>query len=257
MTHVPGMFCWFEYGTTDAAAAKVFYTELFGWDAFDVPMPGESDGSYTLLQVDDAAIAGLYELAGPQFEGVPSHWMSYVNVVSADESVAKAESLGGTVVQAPMDVPDVGRMALLADPAGANIAVFQLGDNPGMSLDKTNLGWVELHTPDPEASKGFYTSLFNWDVKEDPSGEYTEWQVDGNSIGGMLAIPPERRDTPPHWMIYASIDDCDATLAKAPDLGATIIIPAQDVPNVGRFGVIADPTGGVIAVIKLMEHGEA
>ncbi len=254
MAHTPGTFCWFECGTTDAAVAKDFYTELFGWDAVDVPMPGDTGGTYTLLQVDGADIAGLYELAGPQFEGVPSHWMTYVSVDSADESATRAESLGATIVQAPMDVPGVGRLAFFADPTGANIAMFQPGDHPGTDPDKTNLGWAELHTPDPEASKAFYTELFNWSAKEDPSGEYTEWQVAGNSIGGMVAIPPERQGIPSHWLIYASVSDCDETLARAAEMGAKTIVPGQDVPNVGRFGVIADPTGAAIAVIKLTEH---
>ena len=174
---------------------------------------------------------------------------------STDESAAKAESLGATIVQAPMDVPGVGRMAFFTDPTGANIAVFQPGDHPGADPDKTNLGWAELHTPNPEASKAFYTALFHWSSKEDPSGQYTEWLLDGYSIGGMMVIPSEPQDMSPQWMIYASVGDCDETLAKAADMGGTTIVPAQDVPNVGRFGVIADPTGAVIAVIKLIEHG--
>lgn len=254
MAHVPGTFCWFECGTTDAAAAKDFYTRLFGWGAVDVPMPGDTGGTYTLLQVDGADIAGLYELAGPQFEGVPSHWMTYVNVASADESAARAEALGATIVQAPMNVPGVGRLAAFKDPIGADISVFHLEDHPGTHPDKTNLGWAELHTPDPEASRAFYTELFNWSAKEDPSGEYTEWQVAGNSIGGMMAIPPERQGMPPHWLIYALVADCDDTLAKAAEMGAKTIVPAQDVPDVGRFGVIIDPTGAAIAVITLLEN---
>jgi len=253
MTHASGMFCWFECGTTDAAAARSFYCKLFGWDAVDVPMPGEGGGTYTLFQADGADIAGLYELAGPQIEGVPSNWATYVSVENADESAAKAEALGATILQAPMDVPGVGRLAFFADPNGANIGVFRLEEHPGTDPDKTNLGWAELHTPDPEASRAFYTELFNWGAREDPSGEYTEWQVAGNSIGGMMAIPPDRQDMPSHWMIYASVGDCDETLARASDMGAKVIVPAQDVPDVGRFGVITDPTGAVIAVIRLTE----
>ncbi len=155
MAHAPGTFCWFECGTTDAAAARDFYTKLFGWGTVDVPMPGDTGGTYTLLQVDGADIAGLYELVGPQFEGVPSHWLPYVSVESADESAVRAEALGATIVLAPMDVPGVGRLACFADSTGANIAVFQLGEHPGTDIDKTNLGWAELHTPDSEASKAF------------------------------------------------------------------------------------------------------
>ena len=254
MAPAPGTFCWFECGTTDAAVARDFYTELFGWSAVDVPIPGDAGGTYTLLQVDGADIAGLYALAGPQFEGVPSHWMTYVSVESADESAARAESLGATIVLAPMDVPGVGRLACFADPTDAIIGMFQLSDHPGTDLDKTNLVWAELHTPDRGASKTFYTELFNWSAREDPSGEYTEWKVAGNSIGGMMAIPPEQQGIPPHWLIYASVSDCDETLGKAVEMGATIIVAGQDVPNEGRFGVIADPAGAVIAVIKLTEN---
>ena len=138
MSHVPGSFCWFECGTRDAAAAKAFYTRLFGWSAVDMPMPG-TDGSYTMMQIDGEAIAGLYELAGPQFEGVPSHWLNYVTVSNADESTTLAEKLGASVLAAPMDVPGAGRMAVFADPTGAAFAIFQLGEHKGAS-EKSNLG---------------------------------------------------------------------------------------------------------------------
>lgn len=252
MAHAPGTFCWFECGTTDLAAAKSFYTKLFGWNAVDVPMPGDMGGTYVLLKRGDADVAGMYELSGPRFEGVPSHWMTYVTVTDVDAAAARAETLGATVVQAPMDVPGVGRMAFLQDPTGAHFAIFQLGEHPGADPEATNLGWGELHTRDIAAARSFYTELFGWGAKEDPSGEYTEFQVDGRSIGGMMAIPPERQDhVPPHWLLYGMVEDCDATLAQARELGATVLAPATDVPGVGRFGVIADPTGAAIAVIKL------
>jgi len=253
MSHVPGSFCWFECGTRDAAAAKAFYTRLFGWGAVEVPMPG-MDRSYTMLQIGGEAIAGLYELEGPQFEGVPSHWMHCVTVENADESATLAQELGATVLAAPMDVPGAGRLAVFADPTGAAFAIFQLGEHKGAS-EKSNLGWGELHTTDTTAAKNFYTQLFPWTAKEDPSGDYTEFQLDGRSIGGMMAIPPERRQyMPSAWMLYAMVDDCDDALAQAEKLGGTVIVPPQDIPDVGRFAVLQDPTGAAIAVIRLTGH---
>jgi hypothetical protein len=258
MSNPPGSFCWFECGSTDADAAKAFYTQLFGWSAVDVPMPGMEGPPYTLLKVGDADIAGLYQLTDPQFEGVPSHWMTYVGVDDADGTAKRAETLGGAVVQGPMDVAGVGRIAFLRDPGGANIAVFQPGEHRGTNPEKTNLGWSELHTPDTAAAKTFYCALFDWGAKEDASGQYTEFQVKGHSIGGMMEIPAAQRAfRPANWLPYAMVDDCDATLARAEKLGANVMVPARTLEHVGRFGVLQDPTGAAIAVIKLEHHAKA
>lgn len=256
MPHAPGMFCWFECGSTNAAVAKTFYEKLFGWTAVDKPMPGMEGAVYTIFQVDGSDVAGLYQLDGPQFEGVPSHWMSYVAVKDADESTARAEKLGATVLQPPMDVPGIGRMAFLRDPDGANFSVFQAGDHQGHDPEKCTLGWAELHTRDKPAAKAFYSELFGWSVREDADGQYTEFQVGGRSIAGMMEIPPAQREhRPPNWLPYGMVDDCDACVSKATKLGAHPIVPPTTIENVGRFAVMADPAGAVIAVIHLKHHG--
>ncbi|MFT5049060.1 MAG: putative enzyme related to lactoylglutathione lyase [Chlamydiales bacterium] len=247
----PGTFCWFECGSTDAAAAKTFYTELFDWSAMDVPMPGDVGGSYTLLKAGDKDIAGLYPLVGPHFEGVPSHWATYVAVESTDDSNARALSLGATSVLPPMDVPGVGRIAMVTDPTGANIAMFQAGEHCGSSEDGP-FGWSELATRDTKAAGVFYSELFGWTLKTDDGPmQYTEFQVEGRSIGGMLAMTEQHGDAPAHWMPYVMVGDCNATAAKAGELGATTYVPPNDIPNVGRFAVFADPTGATLAMIQL------
>jgi len=257
MAVTPGSVCWFECGTKDVAAAKTFYEKLFGWTTEDRPMPGDCPGVYTIVRRQGAEIAGIYELAGPQFEGVPPHWMSYILVENVDESTERAKALGATIVAGPMDIPDVGRMTVFADPTGAYLSMFQLGAHTGMDPDKTNLGWIELHTNDTQAARAFYTELFDWKAKEDAGG-YTEFQTGGRSIAGMMAIPPEQKgQVPPNWLPYAMVEDCDACLKQAADLGATIVVPATDIPNVGRFGALADPTGAHIAVIKLSTPAHA
>jgi predicted enzyme related to lactoylglutathione lyase len=252
MPHAPGSFCWFECGTSDAAKAKPFYAKLFGWTLEDAPMPGDA-GVYTLIKVDGEDIAGLYELSGPMFEGVPPHWLSYVAVENAADSARRAQALGATLLMDVMDVPNVGKMAFLKDPTGAAFAIFQAGAHLGFS-DKTNLGWSELHTTDTARAKAFYTELFGWKPKTDANGMYTEWQLDGRSIGGMMEIPPAQREhVPSNWLPYAAVGDCDATLALASKMGATIVVPATDIEHVGRFGVFLDPTGACLAVIRLDE----
>ena len=113
MEHAPGSFCWIELATTDGPGAKKFYSELFGWEANDNPIG--PDMVYTMLRLDGKDVGALYQ-KGEMMKNVPTHWASYINVTSADETAAKAKALGGTVVQEPFDVMEVGRMAVIADP---------------------------------------------------------------------------------------------------------------------------------------------
>ena len=247
-----GTFCWFECGSTDAAKAKSFYTQLFGWDTADASMAGGM-GHYTLFKKGQEDIAGLYELSGPIFKGVPSHWMTYVAVENVDETAKRATSLQGKVLREPMDIPGVGRIAILQDPTGAWIAIARFDQHPGTSSHGP-FGWSELATSDTAAAQAFYTRLFGWKAKPDPQNQYTEFQVGDQSIGGMLSLNQHAPGTPPHWLPYVSVEDCDRTIGKATELAARILAPATDIPGVGRFSVFADPTGAALAIIKLTGH---
>jgi predicted enzyme related to lactoylglutathione lyase len=254
-TRAPGTFCWFECGSTDAAKSKAFYAGLFGWNTVDAPMPGDCGGHYTLLKVGESDVGGLYQMDGPQFEGVPSHWLTYVAVTDCDETAERARSLGADVMAPPMDVPGIGRIAVLRDPTGASFALFQAGEHRGAAeLGPVHgaVGWSELATNDTAAAKAFYTELFDWGAKTDTGGpiEYTEFQLGGTSIGGMMALTPEHGDAPPHWLPYVLVDDCEATAAKVAELGGETIVAPRDIEDVGRFSVFADPTGAVLAVFE-------
>ncbi|MEZ5967082.1 MAG: VOC family protein [Planctomycetota bacterium] len=252
-----GTFCWSELGTTDVAGARSFYSALFGWSYEDRPM-GDSF-TYHLVKNGSDELGGVYHLAGPMFEGVPPHWMFYVSVADVDATVARVPALGGKVVMPPMDIPDTGRMAMLEDPTGAKISVYQAkgrGGATGSPMTPGNFGWAELNTRDTSAAKKFYTTLFGWEAKESTGPmAYTEWTLPGcKQFGGMLEMNEGWGDAPPCWLGYVMVDDCDATFAKAASLGATPIVPPMDIDNVGRFSVIADPQGAVFAFIKLLPH---
>jgi predicted enzyme related to lactoylglutathione lyase len=248
-----GEFCWYELGTTDVDGARSFYTSLFGWSTNDVPMGPM--GIYTLFRHRDQDLAGMYKLEGPQFAGVPPHWMVYVATDDVDRTVARVGALGGTVLGEPMDVPNVGRIAFLQDPQGAAIAVFQAGEHAGagrFDMEPHTFGWSELTTADPAAAIDFYTVLFGWHAKPSaPAMAYTEWQVDGRSIGGMLKSEPSWGHHPPSWLNYLAVPDCDGTVAQATALGGRIVMPPREIAGVGRFAVLADPQGARFAVIKL------
>lgn len=245
--HTPGTFCWIELATSDAAGARTFYPALFGWGVSEFPM-GEM-GTYYIFQKNGADCAAMYQM-GPEHAGMPPNWLSYVAVASADAVTEKAKSLGGTVIQGPFDVFEMGRMSVLQDPQGAVFAIWETKTHRGVGVrDETNtLCWNELQARDLDAAKKFYAPLFDWRLKESP--DYTEMHVGADAAGGMLVsqAPPE---VPSFWMPYFAVEDCEASVARAQSLGGTPIVPPMDVPNVGRFAMVSDPQGAVFAVIKL------
>jgi predicted enzyme related to lactoylglutathione lyase len=253
MKHPAGNFCWFELGTTDQNAAKEFYGQLFGWQSVDTPLPPEMGGVYTIFTLDGKEVGACYTL-GPQQAGVPPHWMPYVAVESADDIAAKAAELGGEVLMPAFDVMSHGRMTAFKDPTGAVLSVWQSKEHFGADVVYAtgSACWCELATRDTAKAKAFYTALFGWATKESDFMAYTEWSNGGQPIGGMLPQEgPQWEGVPPHWLTYFTVDDADATAAKAESLGGKAIMPPTDIPNTGRFSVLADPQGGVFAVIKL------
>ena len=250
----PGTFCWVELATSNADAAKSFYTQLFGWTYEDHPMgPGMV---YTMLRLDGKDVGALYKLMDDQVsQGVPPNWLSYVSVASADESTAKAKELGATILKDAFDVMTVGRMSVIADPTGAVFATWQAGDHSGAGIYNVpgSFCWNELMTTDTGKDKDFYTNLFGWGANTQDFGgfQYTMFQNGERGAGGMLQITPEMGPIPSNWLVYFSVDDCDAKVQKATELGAKVMKPADDIPGVGRFAILFDPQGAAFAIIKL------
>jgi predicted enzyme related to lactoylglutathione lyase len=244
--HEPGTFCWIELSTSDEAGAKKFYAALFGWSWNDIPM-GEH-GTYVIFQLGGKDVAAMYE---NKQGGPPPHWASYVAAVSADESAAKAKSLGANVIMEPFDVFDAGRMAVLQDRQGAALAIWQPGRNIGVGVrnEVNSLCWNELITSDIGSAKDFYTQLFGWTAKTD-AGEvpYTEWRLNEQGVGGGMQM----EGVPPSWLPYFAVDDCEKTVETAKANGATIIVPPKDIPKVGRFSLMQDPQGAHFYILKLM-----
>ena len=247
-TRIPGTFCWWEAGTTDQNAAKKFYSDLIGWTINDVPIG--PDMIYTMFQVDGKDVTALYQMDENMVsQGIPPHWMSYVLVENADEAAAKATAAGGTVMQAPFDVMEHGRMAVLQDPQGAVFALWEAKSHWGVCVRDEDgaLCWNELATKDPEGSRNFYTSLMGWNAKTSP--DYTEWHLGDEALGGMRTIR-DGEPTPPNWMPYFMVNDVDATTKKVTAGGGVAHIEPRDMMGVGRFSVVGDPQGAVFALFK-------
>jgi len=252
--YAPGTFCWVELSTTDSEAAKKFYIALFGWSIEDHPM--DPAGVYTMLKQDGKDVGALYQMpAEMTAQGIPPNWLSYASVANADEAAAKAKSLGATLLQEPFDVMEVGRMAVVQDPTKAVFAFWEAKAHCGASLVNVpnSVCWNELATPDVEKAGDFYTGLFGWGKNVQQMGPmtYTSFMNGERPAGGMYTPPPEMGDIPPHWLVYFAVDDTDAMLARATELGAQVCAPPMDIPGTGRFAVLKDPQGAAFAIIKL------
>jgi uncharacterized protein len=250
----PGTFCWVELGTSNSEAAKSFYSQLFGWDFVDNPMGDQ--GVYTILKLDGKDVGGLYQLMPDMVaQGIPPNWMSYVSVTNADETAEKATATGATVLQGPFDVSTIGRMAVINDPTGAVFSLWQAGTLCGSGIYNVpgSFCWNELGTNDTAKAGEFYSGLFGWDRDTQDFGpmEYTMFKNGDRGAGGMYKITPEMGPIPPHWLVYFAVDDCDAKVQKATELGATVMKPADDIPGIGRFAILIDPQGAAFALIKL------
>lgn len=244
----PGVPSWVDLGTGDPDAAAAFYGGLFGWTCESGPPEA---GGYRMCLLRGLPVAGL----GPQMNPGPPVWSTYVTVEDADGTAATVASAGGQVIVPPMDVLDVGRMAVFTDPVGAFFSVWQPRAHKGAALvnEPGTLCWNELMTTDLEASKAFYAAVFGWEAHTHGvgHGEYTEFHVGGRSIAGMMAKPPDMpAEVPPYWGVYFAVADTDAAMAKAIELGGTAITEAMDIEP-GRFAVLCDPTGAVFSVIAM------
>jgi predicted enzyme related to lactoylglutathione lyase len=250
----PGTPSWVELSSPDTDASASFYGELMDWSATE-PGPIEETGGYRMFEHDSNRLAGLM---GHMQHGQPTVWATYVTVTDADETAEKVRAAGGQVVAEPMDVMEIGRMAVFTDPAGAVFGVWQPKTFAGADVvnEPNSLCWNELLTRDSQTGKQFYPAVFGWSPGR-PSFEgapetYVVWELDGNPVGGMMQMtdemfPPE---VPPHWGVCFAVADCDATVAKARELGATVTYEPMDMP-IGRFAGLTDPQGASFTVMKL------
>lgn len=250
---VPGMFSWIDLMTTDAGGAKEFYSGVFGWSHQD--MPTDQERPYTIFSKDDVPVAGLGELPDDmKSAGVPPAWNSYIQVSDLDETVARVEPLGGAVEMPPMDVMDLGRMAVIRDASGAHVSLWQsIGEaGAGVFNEHGALTWNELVTRDPGAARGFYGKLmgWEWDEMEMPQGMYLIIMNRGRPNGGILPMDDEwPAETPAHWMVYIGAEDVDAAAERVTGHGGAIHVEPTDI-QVGRFAVVSDPAGAVFTLFK-------
>lgn len=254
----PGKFVWFEHVSRDAKKAQEFYDEVIGWK---VQPWGEP--RYDMILAGDTFDTMIGGYAEPARDRQKPHWIAYVSVEDVDAAAAAAAANGG-IVEAPHDLPGIGRAARIADPQGAELCVFKSDGGDPADPPSTEpppprrFFWNELHTSDPKSALSFYEKVLGFTHKTldmGPAGNYYILSKDGVDRGGVTGHLPG--GMPPHWLPYVEVDDADATITRARKLGAKIPMAPDDIPGIGRFGVLEDPTGAVLAVMKSVPPKES
>ena len=248
----PGTPSWADLASPDPESSRAFYGALFGWTGEPSPEP-EAMG-YTVMMLGDAAVAGL----APAFGDMPTVWSTYVTVADADAALEAASAAGGRVLMGAMSVLDVGRMAVIADPTGAALSLWQPGAHIGaeVMMEPNAMCWHELNTRDPESATAFFGTLFGWEARPvgAPGMDYTELRLGETGVAGMITMDDNwPAEMPPHWMVYFAVADCDDAATRVTDLGGEVHVPPTDIPGVGRFAVVADPHGAVFSIMALDE----
>jgi uncharacterized protein len=260
--YIPGVPCWIDTAQPDQDAAVAFYGGLFGWE-FENVMPPDSDGKYFIGRIRGGDVAGI----GSVPEGAPptAMWNTYIQVESADETVAKVNAAGGATLTEPFDVMDAGRMAVFADPEGAVFCIWQPKQHKGAHVINEHgaLNFNGLATGQLEAAKAFYGSVFGWQVLG-VGGNFQAWALPaygdhleqlqpGNrqrtaEMGApgfedvVASIESLRPGAPPHWSVTFMVDGADDIAQKATELGGKVLVAPFDAPWV-RMAVLSDPQG--------------
>ena len=253
MATIPtGRFVWFEYVSREEKKAQAFFGELFHWKTKEVPMP---QGTYTMIELGNDTIGGY--LKPPADAPQHAHWLPHLQVASAQEIANKVKSLGGKIAREPFAVGDFGTMAVVLDPLGGVFALWQPAkpENAGGDYKGVDGSWIwnELTTEDPDKSVAFYKAIGGFEVetmKKEGSGpgpnRYEILTSDGKGRGGIMKM----QGVPQMWMPYVKVANPDATVDRAKRLGATVKMPAETIPNVGRLAVLVDPLGAPLGILQ-------
>jgi predicted enzyme related to lactoylglutathione lyase len=233
-----GTFCWVDLGTTDVTGAKGFYGGLFGWE-FEERPAGDGE-AYTLCRLRGRDVAGIHH--HDPAEGVG--WASSIAVDELEATTERARKLGAAVLAEPFEVAGAGRTAVLRDPAGAVVSLWQAGGHTGAGLvnEDGTWTWNELVSGDLAAGRDFYVALFGWTADDLPGSILRTAFTMGDLLIGGGHAPAPQEDPTPGWRVSFWVADADQAAARAGELGGKVLLGPMDIP-IGRFTVLADPQG--------------
>ncbi len=246
-----GRFVWHDLITTNVDGAVDFYGKLFPeWSIEKLETEGESQ--YHVIEVAGQDIGGIVGV--PEESGIPTHWIGYVAVEDCDAAVKRTVDLGGNCLVPAIDVPQVGRFAIVQDPQGAVLKPFRVQKQLALPTEPIagRPAWNELLTKDVAAARDFYCSVFGWSSIEQPvegMDTYTLFRAGERDVAGIMSLPKDA-EAPPNWLTYFHVEDVDSRAHTVEGLGGQTFVAPQDIPDVGRMSVHADPTGGFFALMR-------
>ncbi|MEU5994739.1 VOC family protein [Spirillospora sp. NPDC047418] len=248
--HILGTPYWVEIASPDVPASRRFYGELFGWYCYTLATGDYGDyAMFTLRDVNGPEVGGMQPLAD---DTQPPSWTCYFYTDDVDATLDAVRAAGGQALMEPATIAHMGRAVLCADTQGAGFALYEPRD-PGQvpaADEPATMCWVELACRDVREGRRFYGEVFGWEAvdREYHDSVYTNWKVGDWAVAGMVLMddgwPP---DYPAHWIPYFWVPDCDASAARAAELGAKVRVPPSDVET-GRFSILTDPTGARFAL---------
>jgi predicted enzyme related to lactoylglutathione lyase len=235
---------------SDVEGAKRFYGDVLGWTF------GESSseyGNYTQAYADGKAVAAVVPPM-PGQEG-QSQWCLYFASPDAAATARRIREAGGEVLLEPMRVGDFGTMCLAREPSGAVFGVWQAGAHEGFEATATPGAycWAEVFTREPEQADAFLASVFPYRMKEiqDDAVDFRMFDIGEDTVLGRMRMtedfPPE---VPSYINVYFAVDDCDAAVARAVELGGILRFGPMSSPF-GRFAALSDPQGADFSVIDI------
>jgi predicted enzyme related to lactoylglutathione lyase len=241
---------WVDIQTTDAAGARSFYGQIFGWEAEE---PDERFGGYFTFLKGSSPVAGC---SGCEPDSPMANlWMTYLASPDAHATVDTARRKGAEVLVPAMDVAELGTMAVVGDAAGAMVGVWQPKEHRGFlryNEDGTP-GWFDLETRSYAANVQFYRDVFKWTtsvLSDTDECRYTTFTVGDEQLAGIMDAEAHLpADAPISWTVVYRVDDADKSVALIEELGGTVGRPAHDSPY-GRLATVADPSGARFALIS-------
>jgi predicted enzyme related to lactoylglutathione lyase len=255
-----GRFIWYELITPDVDGAKRFYGQLLGWTSQEMAGPPGAE-PYTVENFDGMGVAGIMH-RGAAMKNMPPNWTGYVCVDDCDAAADKAKALGGSVQSPPMDIPGIGRFAIISDPGGAVIAIMKPAPQPGEAPHRPARGapghasWRELAAGDIDKDIAFYQQLFGWtETARHDMGAMGAYHLFGNQdgeIGGMMQKPPTV--STPHWLYYFAVDDINAGAERLKAGGGKVLNGPMQVPDGAWVVQASDAAGAQFAIVQPPEE---
>ncbi len=250
-SHSVGKFVWYDLLTSDVPAVKRFYGGLFGWEFESVD---STEIAYTLILNQGQAIGGIVQTADAKnVKG--EQWISYLSVPDVDKATDLVKNKGGRVLREPFDLDNRGRVAVVTDPQGTLFVVVRSSSGDPADSEPADFTWLwtELFTSDAKAASRFYQELVGYEVDEVDAGVnilYHTFNTSDTPRAGMLKIPEPWKNVKPNWLPYIRVNDPASLVRKVEALGGRVLLAPDPKVRNGSAAIIADPTGGVLAIQK-------